>query len=342
MRRFERQALPAFGMLVVLSSPTVAASQLEKSVVFIETGYVENGNFVKIEEGTGFLVHSAGWVITAKHVVDAPLPSGKLRRTRGSIGSRTANNYQLFDTPAPVTSADVALLRFSPNLQMEWPHLKIKLNHPFKNLDKITAYGFPNGNDIEARPGVVSSLLGPKGAIGVNVGLAPGMSGGPVVLDGSRCVVGIVAGGSGYPSFDYFTPIQYTKTLLDVPPAEFITDVASDDADASPGPLVDKSFRVDETKDDHDSTATSKHYNFDFKAENGTKVVTARLVEESAAAVYDKVLNINNDRTNVNFRFRLESGPFYDRWRGWWHGQVLLTLQAQSAATKRKGDSDCE
>jgi hypothetical protein len=269
------------------------------------------------------------------------LPPGKIRYFRGAL-SRSAPPNQLFETPAPVVSSDVALLRFSPNLRSTWNCLKVKASHSFVNGDKVTAYGFPKGNDLAVRPGVISELLGPKGSIGVNVGLAPGMSGGPVVLTDTRCVIGIVAGGSGYPSFDYFTPAQYAKPLLEVPPAEFVTEVTpgGGDANTSKAPLFDRSYQIDQTRDEHsDANTTSKDYYFEFQADSGAKIISARYVEASANKASDKVIDISGDRTKATFKVRLESGPFYDRWRGWWHGQVILTQRESETSQSKAGCS---
>ncbi len=157
--------------------PAFAADPPEASVVFIEVGYMEGSVFMKTDEGTGFVVHPAGWVVTARHVAEAVVPPGKIRHFRGAVQSITAGTNQLFEVPAPVVSADFALLRFSPLLPSKWSYLKVKTGHSFKNLDKVTAYGFPKGKELAVRTGEISELLGPKGTIGVNVGLAPGMSG---------------------------------------------------------------------------------------------------------------------------------------------------------------------
>jgi hypothetical protein len=95
----------------------------------------------------------------------------------------------------------------------------------------------------------------------------------------------------------------------------------------SQSPLFDKTYRIDETLDQHIQNKSSLTYSLDFAAEPGSKIVSARFIEDSATAVSEKNLNISADRTKVTFTFRLESGPFYDRWRGWWHGQVVLTMQ---------------
>jgi Trypsin-like peptidase domain len=339
-----RGILVLFLAACMLSISGLAARATEpepptSSVVFIEVGYMENGVFQEVEEGTGFMVHPMGWVVTAKHVSGAEVPAGKIRFIRGAVKSRTAGPNQLFEVATPVVSADIALLRFSPYLRSDWPFLKIRANHAFRLLDNVTAYGFPEQKDIEARPGVVSNLAGPRGSMGVNVGLAPGMSGGPVLLGAGHCVIGVVAGGSGYPNFDYFMPLQFAKPLLEVPPAEFVTEVTApaDGDGAAQAPIFERPYAVDETFDEHKEGKSSKTYSIDFQADPGAKITAARLAEESAAAAFDKVLNIQADRSKVTFTFRLESGPFYDRWRGWWHGQVVLTQQRdtpQASSTK--------
>ena len=330
------------GSICGMPSSMEAAEPAESSLVYIEAGYMENGTFKRLEEGTGFIIHPSGWVVTAKHVSEAVVPPGKIRYLRGAVKSNTATPFQLFATAVPVVSADIALLRFSSNLRTDWPFLKIKANHAFNRRDNITAYGFPIGSDLWVRPGVVSDLMGPMGSIGVNAGLAPGMSGGPVLLGNSRCVVGVVAGGSGYPNYDYFTPTQYAKPLLDVPPAEFASEITApgDGGGPAQAPLFDRSYRVDETYDDHKADKSSKTYSLDFQADTGAKIVSVRMVEESAAAANDKAVNIQGDRTKATFKFRLESGPFFDRWRGWWHGQVVLTQQQEVQQPQARASCD--
>ena len=49
----------------------------ERAVVYIEVGYRENNAFVPVEDGTGFLVNSQGWVATANHLLEVQVPPGK-------------------------------------------------------------------------------------------------------------------------------------------------------------------------------------------------------------------------------------------------------------------------
>ncbi|CAA2158490.1 hypothetical protein MBRA_03764 [Methylobacterium brachiatum] len=332
VRHVVRLAIYLLPVLAGFFAPVVGASakdDFEESAIYLQVGYMTGDTFTKVEEGTGFLVHRSGWVITAKHVVEAPVPPDKQRVFYGSVASRFANRYQLFDIPTASVAADVALLRFSPSLGIEWPYLKIVTSHVFSKNDAIAAAGFPMGAEITVRKGSVTNLFGPKGYIGVDVGLAPGMSGGPVVLANSKCVVGLVAAGGGAPTFDFIVPVQYARAILDTISVEYVTEISApaDSGGDGSSTLFERSYQVDQTKDDHGMAKDSKYYNFTFDADKNSTITSAKLIETSAASAGDKSLNISADRKSATFRFKLESGPIYDQTRGWWHGQVVLTQQ---------------
>jgi S1-C subfamily serine protease len=225
-----RTAGLAIFLLAVTVGPAICADPVrenppEASVVFIQAGFQgDNNTFVQVEEGSGFIVESSGWVVTASHVLNADVPVNKTRVYFGSVRSRYGDRYELFPVPGPVVSSDFGLLRFSPALGKSWPALKVISNHQVSVSDTVTAIGFPIGMEITSRKGNVTNTFGPNGAIGTNAGLAPGMSGGPVVLGNSHCVVGIVTAGANFPGFDWFTPTTLAKPLLDVPPAQFVIE----------------------------------------------------------------------------------------------------------------------
>jgi hypothetical protein len=337
MKTFSKLLISMVSILILPFAGETAETP-DSAIVYIEVGYSKDGTFIPLEDGTGFLVNAAGWVATAKHLTETPIPDNRRSEFRGSVGTRTTGNKdELFLAPGPVVSADVSLLRFSPQLRHDWPYLKILANPKFSFDDPIIAYGYPSTpqpQDLRARPGKITGLLGPNSSIEVNAGIAPGMSGGPVLLPKSSCVVGVIAGGSGYPGFDYFTPIQYARSLLEVAPAEFVTTINTQPSNKPATPqIADKIFRVDETRDTHEAFSNSSQtFDILFYAEPDTTIVSARLVEESAAAASDKRVTISPDRKTATFHFRLESGPSCDRWRGWWHGQVVLTEQTGSPA----------
>jgi hypothetical protein len=313
------------------------------ATVYIRAGYMENDVFHKVEEGSGFLVNSSGWVVTLDHVVKpADMPAGKATVYRGSAGSKSGDGYELFPVDAPVVAAGAQLLRFSPELSVEWHYFKVLANHTFTDEDKITAYGFPFvAKEIDTRRGGVSNLVGPGGKIEVDAALAPGMSGGPVVLEGSRCVVAMVSGGTMVENYNYVLPIQLIKPVLDVVPVEYVSRFVKRDTGKSQGQpvLFDRNYNVEHGRTEHSMTVTEGDYSSEFKAEPGAKIVSARLVEKSAANVVNKSLEIAPDGSSATFKVRLKSGPVYDQWRGWWNGAAVLTEQ-KAVPTQPAADED--
>ena len=331
----------ANGFLLALACTGLAISSVAHAqepavadaVVFIMVGYERDGTFVKVSEASGFLVNADGWIVTSKHLTEVTVPADNARQFRAAVGSRTAPTFEVFDVPGPVLSSDVALLRLSPALNKKWPSLKILAGNPGLS-QSIEAYGFPLGQDIAVRPGAVTSLLGPKGTLQVNAGLAPGMSGGPVVEKGTHCVIGVVAGGSGYPNYDFFTPVQSARPILDQASASFVTAAPSQGGETQ---SFERSFQVDETKDDHGGSANSRHYESNFAAENGAEITDARFNATSEAHSFDRSVVISGDRKSATLRFRLESGPIYDQYRGWIHGQVVLVQRRKINQSTSQG-----
>jgi hypothetical protein len=325
----------AYGLTPIVLCSLVSfsvAKDLRPSTVYIQVGYVDNGVFNKVAEGSGFIITATGDVVTAKHLVEEEVPAGQKRVFYGAVGSSAEQKFELSQPAGAVTTADIAVLRFSPALLRTWMPLKISANHRMSLGDNVSIAGFPLRGDFTLKSGQITSLVGNAGAIQVGAGLAPGMSGGPVVLTSSGCVIGLVAGGS-FPTFDYFTPIGFGRSLLESTSAEYVSEVSASPTPAgNTAPLFDRAFQVDETKDDHGSSTSSKYYERTFSADPKSMIVSARFVETSAAAASDKLLNISADRASATFRFRLESGPFYDQWRGWWHGQIVLTEQSTDVA----------
>jgi hypothetical protein len=114
-------------------------------------------------------------------------------------------------------AADAELLQFPPSLERVFPYLCMERERPVKLGESVTAIGFRLGYDTSIKPGNVTSFSGPSpGLVQTNLGLAKGMSGGPV-LNSNGFVVGVIAGGlAGVSNFDYFTPVNLISTLFSV------------------------------------------------------------------------------------------------------------------------------
>jgi S1-C subfamily serine protease len=328
-----------FGIWIGCAVPAWSqpAQHPEQATVFIEVN-VETRDpgtnaprLNKVGEGSGFIIHRGGWVVTAAHVTKVELPAGSRLALFGSVRSRHATKFPLEIPPISVTNSDITLLRFPPGLGVDYPYLCV-LRHPqLQHGAPLVALGFPLGFDISVRPGPLTSLAGPNSLLQTNMGLARGMSGGPVI-DDKRQVVGVIHGGvEGQSSFDFFTPVNLALPLFDVPPASYV----GESCPASTGPIatastVERSYQVDETYDEHPGLSpTSKEYRIVQKADPGHVIVDARLVRQSDTRVSDLTVTVAPDRKSVELKFKLMAGPLFDRWRGWLHGQLILTMRRE-------------
>jgi Trypsin-like peptidase domain len=309
------------------------AAHPEDAMVFIEANIqtVDSASgrpvLTKVGEGSGFLISGSGWLLTAAHVTDIEVPAGAKLVLKGSVQSRFANQIPLEKPPQTAVGSDALLLRFPPVLGDGFPYLCVSKQPGISLGDDLTAIGYPLGSDFSIRPGKVTSFSGPlPGLIQTNQGLARGMSGGPVLND-KKVVVGVVYGGlDGQSNFDFFTPTNLMLPLIDIPPP-------SNSSGCAPTPVAlprtsERSYQIDETNDDHQGFVESaKPYSIVKNADPNTIITDARIVKQSDTRVSDLDINIAPDRRSAELRFKLTAGPVFDRWRGWLHGQFILTLQ---------------
>jgi hypothetical protein len=306
----------------------------KSATVFVEVGYRDGDTFRTVGTETGFVVSTDGNVFTLDHA-SQNIPPGKIPVYMGRVGSKSASQHELYPVPSSAAVPGAQLLRFSPNLAVSWTYLKILLNHTFTTNDSVTAYGYPYvAQDIETRTGHVSNTLGPKGSVGVDMQLAPGMSGGPVTLGDSRCAVAVIAYGTELESYNYVLPVQLIKPLLDTVPVEYVTKFTISPGSSGPSQpeLYDKAVSVDVTRADHGVSASEGDYSRFFQADPGAKIVSMHLVENSAAHVAARDIVVSPDGSSAKFILRLASGPIFDQWRGWWTGSVVITQQRAPAA----------
>jgi hypothetical protein len=325
-------------LLLVTAIATAAPTQNpEEAVVFIEVSLqtpdpaTGEPRITKVGEGSGFLIDANGWVVTAAHVTKVEVPSNAKLVIKGSVRSREAQKFTLEQPPTAVVGSDVALLRFPPGLGVSFPYLCVVKRPKIVIGEKLVAIGFPLGQDFSVRPGQVSSLSGAGGLIQTNLGLARGMSGGPV-LDDQRAVIGVVSGGiEGQSSFDYFTPVNLALALFDVPPASYTENSCAPGgppAAAAAAKEFERSYPIDETYDEHPTLApTTREYTIRKETDPNAVIVDARLVKTSDTRVSDLNISIAPDRRSVELKFKLTAGPVLDQYRGWLHGQLILRMQ---------------
>lgn len=330
-----RFAMISVSSLIFLAAGASAepANNPEDAVVFIEVSLqatdpgTGDSRLTKIAEGSGFLIDQTGWIITAAHVTKAEVPPTAKLVIRGSVRSREAQKFALEQPPTAVVGSDVALLRFPPGLGIRFPYLCVAKRPKIVNGEKIVAIGFPLGQDFSVRPGQVTSLSGAGGLIQTNLGLARGMSGGPVLGD-KQAVIGVITGGiEGQSSFDYFTPVNLALALFDVPPASYVEDSCT--TGGTSAKEFERSYPIDETYEDHPSALapSTREYTIRKDADPNAVITDARLVRTSDTRVSDTTISISADRRSVELKFKLTAGPAIDQYRGWLHGQLILRMQ---------------
>lgn len=140
--------------------------------------------------GSGVIVSSKGYILTAKHVLNEYFKSPETRRVVVRLPNQ--NLMLLSENSVAVVSqdpnVDMALLHL-PTIDL--PFLKFGNSSLLEMHDRLMASGFGAGSET------VLSKFGHRSGLTWEVDnpLSEGFSGGPVVKDGCDVLVGIVVGG---------------------------------------------------------------------------------------------------------------------------------------------------
>jgi hypothetical protein len=86
---------------------------------------------------------------------------------------------------------------------------------------------------------------------------------------------------------------------------------------------MDKTWQIRKNQDDHGWGKTTRPYNYGF-SEGGWKMTSFERTYVRMNNCQDLTENIVNDELRVSFE--LKSGPFYDRWRGWYDADYYTPL----------------
>ena len=196
------------------------AEAIDNFVAFVKISDA-SGTVLK-SQGSGVLISSDGWILTAKHVFEEP-----------GVDTDSDLVQVSFVTPNKLVPAryfacdpfgqDFCLLLVDPNDIP--PNVSPATHLRCQNLktgDKIKALGFPSGEPaVQVDKGdVVSNTLGFRFKVETDADLKKGMSGGPVVdADTSVFVLGIVYGKASNGD-KFFTPIGFSRALLQIAGAD--------------------------------------------------------------------------------------------------------------------------
>ena len=139
------------------------------------------------QDGTGFIISSAGHIVTDYHVIN-----GCVGDIHGNLTGESPNNLRVVSTDE---TNDLALLQ-SPKTSTEFATIRATAVHPG---DAIVAIGFPYHGLLNVRltvtAGIISSLSGffnTPAYLQISAEVQSGNSGGPL-FDMSGNIVGVVA-----------------------------------------------------------------------------------------------------------------------------------------------------
>ncbi|MDP1638767.1 MAG: SUMF1/EgtB/PvdO family nonheme iron enzyme [Candidatus Nitrotoga sp.] len=188
-------------------------SELRLTTVFISVE-AESTTGAKItSSGSGFVVNSSGYVLTAGHVIpDIPAGSNRNLKITGRPSSRYGTAEEM-DFIGRDSISDFALLKFKNTAITRNP---VHLGDPLKVavLSDLYAFGFPVHTEYIVRPGTLNGMGGPRGAWITSIPLNPGDSGGPVFNDQGQVVAMVSSALKEAEGIKYVLPINLARNLL--------------------------------------------------------------------------------------------------------------------------------
>lgn len=189
------------------------ASIYRKSIVHLRVEKVHKSTgVVDVSEGTGFIVHEDGFLLTNNHVVSKDEGIDSVTIT-GAIGSR--NGYHTPVLPIDYDEQhDLALLQIENSSE---PYVRILTGEPWRLSDgsPLCSLGFPLGSEFHYSHGTVGGKMAVKGWWSTDMAANRGESGAPVFADASGKVVAIKVGGyDDAQNLNLVIPINYAARLL--------------------------------------------------------------------------------------------------------------------------------
>jgi hypothetical protein len=202
--------------------------------------------------------------------------------------------------------------------------------------------GYPDGGSLTCTQGIVSNKSA-GGTWGTDATAGVGNSGGPL-FDPNGSLVGILLQGSagrdgqGKILLGYFLGIDEIGKELSAPllvgSFKVLEQAGSVNSAIQPPPLqkITMVYRVDDENVDHSSISpTEKSFERSFAAQDGFRITSASFQSASANHVKDGPrFAIVDNGARIIVRYTLESGPFFDQWRGWLVGSINTTQERRA------------
>jgi len=198
------------------------ADQARKSIVYIYYKAIDPATgAAQTFQGTGFVVASNGYVLTASHVFRAWVKQSAVDKANNPIMAT------LRDKPGMVTQSplvlnpvnlgnpdaeDVALLKFPEG---DYPVVPICFAKAEVERagNQLWAYGFPLNRSFQPVPATLGNKDAPGARWAASSAFTEGMSGGPV-YSADGIVIGLVKGGLDSDAVKWITPIRHADNYL--------------------------------------------------------------------------------------------------------------------------------
>jgi Trypsin-like peptidase domain len=295
----------------------------KNATVLIRIEYNDNVSY-----GSGVLLSSDGYVLTARHLLpDATvLPSVMLTALIGwEQASIDFSNARLLKTVYVSRKLDLAVMKFDPP----------PLNATFVSMDSggytgmpLLVMAYPSGGSLQSTPGIISGQ-GPGGTLTTSAVVGKGDSGGPV-FGPTGAMTGIFLEGtardaSGTVELGYLLGAStIEKDLNDNLPTVKLTLGPPPAVTLPPLPQVSLSYSLDDDKTDHPGlTPTSDARERVFYAVNGYRITSVAYQDNSRNHADYPQLVISSDGGSITAKYTITSGPLYDQWRGWIVGSII-------------------
>jgi V8-like Glu-specific endopeptidase len=298
-------ALPGLILLLPAGPPALAEIHPE-SIVYIECSGADG----KTTRGTGVIVSDRGRILTAKHVA----PTGY--QCKGIKASAATTPIRKLIRRKASTSYDAMLLEFVAEPEEAFHPVRYIRLTPDLQAETITAYGFPRDGvgQVSVRTGSISTTTpDEQGNIETDALTTSGMSGGPVFLDRNDGLVGTVAGGA-------FDPATGAPASFAVLAAEQIAnELELVMLPQLPGAgCPEKHRRINQVQFAENSPSpTVREYTEIVEADTHCRITSVDPTVLSANHSTDPIVAIAPDGRSATITFSLESGPVFDRYRGW-------------------------
>jgi Trypsin-like peptidase domain len=205
-------ALFATAALSAEKSLAEIREQNGSAVVFLSTRITRPSGEVRESTGTGFLLTSGGYVLTASHVLSEDGAYDKYS-VMGSPLTRYGHLWPL-DVIRDDPKADLLLLKFK-QVGVAWSSVVPGAPEATKDGSPLYVLGFPLEFDLGPKGGDLSNKSGPGGSWITNVPLNLGDSGAPVFDTSGRVVAMVVSGIEGK-RIAFCVPLNYAATELNI------------------------------------------------------------------------------------------------------------------------------